>query len=241
MEKKVYDMHDDFEESFWYVEVRNDLLDGLMEKLNLGENARIADLGCGTGRHYKTLSKHGRVTCIDNSKQAIDACKRRGAKDARVADVMKTGVKADSLDAACAMDLIEHLDDDKGFLEEMQRVLKTGGALVLTTPAFDFLWSVDDEMAHHKRRYTRKRLEKLAEDTGFKVNYISYRYFYIFLPSLIIFKLQKMKKRQTNSLEMTPGKMNNLLTRVMRRENRQIAKGRKYPFGVGIIAILKKV
>jgi len=240
MEKKVYEMHDKFEEAFWYIEVRKDLINELLNSLDLEKNSTLADFGCGPGRHYEVLSKYGNVLCVDNNKEALEACKKRGIKETLLADVTKTGIKSESLDVICAMDLMEHLEDDLKFLKDARRILKKDGIMILTTPAFEFLWSIDDELAHHKRRYTKNMLEKLAKKAGFKVELISYRYFYIFLPSLLIFQLQKLKSKKKNSLKMTPPFANKLLVKIMRHENKKIAGGKGYPFGVGLIALLRK-
>jgi len=239
MEHQIYELHDGFTEDFWYVIVRKDLLDKSIRKLK-SKKLKLADIGCGVGRHYSTLSKYGRVFCIDNSKEAIAACKKRGIKDAILGDAINTKLDSESIDVVCALDIIEHLDDDLGFLKEVYRILKPGGKLILTFPAFNFLWCVDDEIAHHKRRYTTQSFKKLVKNTKFKFDKLSYRYFFIFLPSVFMFFFQKLKKDKVGSLSMSPKFLNKFLVKIGVFENSLTTKGVSLPFGVSIFASLEK-
>lgn len=239
MENKIYEMYDNFDEQFWYIQIRRDLLDKSIKNLN-SKKLTIADIGCGVGRHYNTLSKYGEVLCIDNNKNAVSACKKRGIKDVILADALNTKIKSESVDVACALDIIEHIENDLDFLNELYRILKPGGKLILTFPAFDFLWSVDDDMAHHKRRYTKKSFKILVNKTEFKINKLSYRYFFIAVPTIAMFFLQKIKKKKVNSLSMSPNFLNKFLIKIGNLENSLITKGITLPFGVSMFAILEK-
>jgi len=239
METKVYNMHDEFDEDFWYVKVRNDLIEKTIPYYAT-DNLNIVDMGCGTGRQFDLLAIYGDVYCVDNNKKAIEACKKRGAEKLIFADVSDTKIKSKSIDYVVALDLIEHLDDDKGFLDEAYRILKPGGKLILTFPAFKSLWSVDDDMAHHKRRYTKKSFRNLVKSTDFKIKKLSYRYFFISIPSMFLFLLQKIKRKKVNSLNMSPRFLNRFLTAIGNFENSLITKNIGMPFGISIFSVLKK-
>jgi ubiquinone/menaquinone biosynthesis C-methylase UbiE len=91
-----------------------------------------------------------------------------------------------------ALELIEHMDDDKGFLGELYRVCKPEGHILLLTSAYKLLWSQHDEIVHHKRRYTRKQVEALLHASRFKVVSSSYVNTFLFSPILVIRLVQRL-------------------------------------------------
>src|SRR6185312_3944233 len=80
--------------------------------------------------------------------------------------LLEMPVAQDSFDFAVTLDVIEHLEDDLGALRELRRTVVPGGALLVTVPAYQWLWSGHDEINHHHRRYTRGSLQKVAEQAG---------------------------------------------------------------------------
>jgi SAM-dependent methyltransferase len=75
----------------------------------------------------------------------------------------------DEFEAAGAFDVIEHVDDDRRVLEQLHRCLRAGGGLLLTVPQHRWLWGPSDELARHKRRYTRAELEAKVRAAGFSI------------------------------------------------------------------------
>ncbi|MBW3012544.1 class I SAM-dependent methyltransferase, partial [Candidatus Woesearchaeota archaeon] len=181
----------------------------------------------------------GDVYGVDLNKDAISQCKKLGYKKLELKDITSLKYK-NYFDVVIAIELIEHIKDDFSALQKINSYMKKDGLLVITAPAFNFLWSRDDELAHHARRYSRKRLRKLVSKSGVKIIHMGYRYVKLFFPALFVFSMQKLGRKRKNSLEYTPGFMNNLLLWYMRIENKLILKGFKFLFGVGLICIAKK-
>ncbi len=237
MEESNFDEYDKFPPGFWYIHSRRDLLERLLSEQKAG---KILDLGCGTGFNYETLEKHGEVFNLDIDSRALKSCEEKGITNLYCADATKTPFDDSTFDVVVAIELLEHIQDDEGAVEEIRRILKPGGRLVFTVPANEKLWSSDDELAHHQRRYTKESIQKLL-GKNFTKKYLGYRYFFIYLPSIAVFKFQKAqskkKGKQVNSLTMTPRPLNFLLRSVMSFENLLISKGVRFPFGIGLVGV----
>jgi SAM-dependent methyltransferase len=131
--------------------------------------ARVLDLGCGTGM---TLLELPRVYCglgLDPSPEALAFCRGRGLERLARGSAIDLPLSDASVHAVLALDIVEHIDDDRRALSEIARVLRPDGVAVITVPAFPFLWSAHDEALHHKRRYTRSTLERALADAGLAV------------------------------------------------------------------------
>jgi len=101
--------------------------------------------------------------------------------------VLDMAFAADSFDLAVSLDVIEHLDDDLAALRELRRVVAPGGALLVTVPAYQWLWSGHDEINHHHRRYTRRTLQRAAEQAGWKQARTTY-FNSLLLPAAIVLR-----------------------------------------------------
>jgi 2-polyprenyl-3-methyl-5-hydroxy-6-metoxy-1,4-benzoquinol methylase len=86
----------------------------------------------------------------------------------------------EEFDSICAFDVLEHIDEDKLVLKNMYKCLKPGGFLFITVPACKKLWSITDEFAKHRRRYSSKELKEKVESSGFKVLKLSYFMTFLF-------------------------------------------------------------
>jgi SAM-dependent methyltransferase len=135
----------------------------------LPRGGRVLDLGCGTGMTLQELPLAYRGMGLDPAPEALAFCRGRGL--ARLARGSATDLPlADaSVDGVLALDIVEHIEDDRRALAEIARVLRPHGVAVITVPAFPSLWSAHDEALHHKRRYTRAALERALADAGLSV------------------------------------------------------------------------
>jgi hypothetical protein len=145
-----------------------------------------------------------------------------------------------------ALDVIEHVDDDMGILVSLFDVMKPGGHLIVTVPAFDALWSEHDEINHHKRRYRSPQIRHLMEEAGFEVERVSYCNTALYLPVLLTRKAKNAwrtvaHRRSTepralqSDLGDYPKPVNDLLFALMRAETRLMDR-MDMPFGVSILA-----
>ena len=131
-----------------------------------GARPTILDIGCGTGGFLEGLEGRGRETGLDFSPLALDFCRRRGFRRLGRADVRQLPVRSGAVDLVTAIDLVEHIRDDRGLLGEFERVLKPGGHAVISVPAHPTLWSPHDVALHHFRRYTADGLRDAVEGAG---------------------------------------------------------------------------
>ena len=110
----------------------------------------------------------GEVTGVDAFPEAIELCRERGLDNVLEAPVEELPFEPGSFDLMFATDVIEHLDDDVLALRELRRVAADGARLVLTVPAYGWLWSDHDVSVHHRRRYTADRLRESVRAAGWR-------------------------------------------------------------------------
>lgn len=167
----------------WWWAGRQELIKNLLIPNN---PEKILDIGCGTGEtltFLKTQFPKASLQGVDLSPEAVKFTQKRGHR-ARISEATNLPFKDGSFDSVLLLDVIEHIDDDNSVIKEAKRVLKSGGIIILTAPALQFIWSAFDVNQGHFRRYTRRRLIELAEKNNMKVNFLSY--FNFFLSPVII-------------------------------------------------------
>src|SRR4029077_5669995 len=141
------------EDRHWWYQGRRRVLQQAIARLGLPAHAHILDAGCGSGRNMLDLAHHGIVTGVELSPTSVQLARDRGAGEVLEGSVMDMPFDAASFDLTVRLDVIEHLADDVSALRELRRVTKPSGALLVTVPAYQWLWSGHDEINHHHRRY----------------------------------------------------------------------------------------
>ncbi|MBI3740653.1 MAG: class I SAM-dependent methyltransferase, partial [Chloroflexi bacterium] len=145
-----------------------------MDRVVARDHAEILDVGCGAGNMIHHLARYGRVRGIEVDARPVAQAIARGY-DVRQGDATRGIDFPDaSFDLVTALDVIEHVDDDAAILREAHRVLRANGTLAITTPAFQALWSHNDVLNGHKRRYAARDLRARVERAGFRVHRLSY-------------------------------------------------------------------
>ena len=202
-------------------------------------NIRILDVGCGTGANLEMLSQFGSAEGVDVSDEALDFCRQKGLTVQKgLAETLP--YDDGSFDITTALDVIEHLDDDVAGLKEMHRVTKSGGYSLIFVPAFMWLWGVQDDISHHRIRYTRKQIVERIEKAGFKVERATYANFTFFAPVLggrTLMKLTGIKPESENNINISA--LNGLFGKLFSAE-RFWLKNLDFPFGVSIVVVARK-
>jgi len=147
----------------------------------------------------------------------------------------------ESFDITTALDVIEHLDDDIAGLKEMYRVTKNGGYSLIFVPAFMWLWGVQDDVSHHRIRYTKKQIVERLEKAGFEIERASYANITFFAPILAgrsFMKLTGIKPESENNVNIPA--LNGILGKLFAAEKFWL-KNFNFPFGVSIVIVAKKV
>jgi ubiquinone/menaquinone biosynthesis C-methylase UbiE len=237
-----------FEDSYWWFVARRKLIASLLRDLNLPGSIDILDIGCGTGAMLDELQNFGAVTGADFSPEALSFCRKRGERgssDYRLvrADIRSLPFADASFDIVTAMDIVEHIDRDKDAMSEILRVLKPGGRLLATVPAYMELWSEHDDALHHHRRYTAASFRDLARRAGFAVDKLSYTVTALFPLIWLVRTLSRLKRKNGESPKAdvvpVPDSVNNLLLSLSNAESALVRRV-SLPFGVTVVAVARK-
>jgi len=171
------------ETGYWWFAGRRAIIAQLLTKARdeiKSSSPRLLDIGCGTGANLPMLRDFagmGSIVGADFSPLALQFAQSHPAsQNVRLvrADGLKLPFADDSFDIVTMLDVLEHLSDDCLALQEVRRVLRPGGALVWSVPAYQKLWSAHDEALHHFRRYEFRALQKLMRVQGFAVRRLSF-------------------------------------------------------------------
>ena len=230
------------ETGHWWFLGRRAILADALRRLDLPEGAEILEVGCGTGGNLPMLTESGRVFAmeLDDRARAI-AASRHGAQ-AEIAEGACPGRIAfpgRRFDLICMFDVLEHIAEDLATLEAMRARLAPGGRLLISVPAYPWLWGVHDEYLHHQRRYTARGLKRLAADAGYAVANLTYFNTLLFpLAALARFKDRVVKPAAATGAAMPSPGLNSLFASVFGFE-RHLLKAMNLPFGVSLLATLE--
>ena len=144
--------------SSWWFKGRKDMLADMMgEYFGIVGGCRVLDIGCGTGSNIAALARIGKATGVDNSKTAVEYCRKTGI-EARLGSALKLPFESGIFDVAVMADVLEHIGNEKKAIAEARRVLRKDGILIITVPAYQALFSYHDRAVGHKRGYSKKSL-----------------------------------------------------------------------------------
>lgn len=247
MELAEYRVMYEIETTYWWFVARRDLV---REWIAADARARgekpgdwsVFDIGCGTGANGLMLEEFGRVHGTDMSQEALTLSRERGHSRLARCRIENLCFADDAFDAITALDMLEHVDDDLGGMKELYRVCKPGGTLLVTVPAYGFLWSEHDEALHHRRRYTASELRNKLSVSGFEVERISYFISFLFFPVLAMRFWQNLFKRSVSpktDLVLLPAFVNQCLIWLLAFE-RWMTRFINFPVGVSIICTARK-
>ncbi len=230
------------EDQHWWYRGRRTVLDVVIAGLGLPEGARILDAGCGSGRNMVELAHYGSVTGIELSETSVALARERGAGEVVAGSVLEMPFADESFDLVVSLDVIEHLEDDLSALRELRRTVAPGGSLLVTVPAYQWLWSGHDEINHHHRRYTRRSLQRVAEQAGWQQARTTY-FNSLLLPVAIVLRvLDRINTKTTESsldLWIPPEPLNWVLERPLALEAALIKRGGRIPAGLSLLAVFR--
>jgi len=238
MRNEEYEKLYNHEENHWWFKGTRKILFTLLNKFEKRENLKVLDAGCGTGIIVKNLEKYGEAQGIDISDEAIKFCKERNI-NVEKGSVEELPFEDNTFDLITSIDVIYHkwVNDDKKALQEINRTLKPDGRLLIQVASYNFMKSNHDEAVFTERRYTKKQLRNLLEQSGFKIEKITYSNTILF-PIALIKRLTE-KKKQESEVKPVSNLTNKILTKVLNFEAK-LLKNINFPFGLSIIAIVKK-
>ena len=230
------------EGSYWWYIARRSLAEELLiAEINRRDSVRMLDVGCGTGANAIAFERLAPTVGIDSSMDALHFCRKRGLQRVTLTPLEDLPFGSGSFDIITALDVLEHSDDDLRCLREIHRVLKPRGLVLITVPAYGFLWSEHDEALKHRRRYTAHELRNKLTVTGFEVVRTSYFISTLFVPILALRIWQGLRKDSTHprtSIQVLPNWLNSALVGLLGLE-RKLFHRINIPFGVSIVGLAR--
>jgi SAM-dependent methyltransferase len=203
---------------------------------------RLLDYGCGTGYGLSLLAEFGTVMGADLATASALEFRRPGPYPVLDAE-RDLGRYAGTFDVVTAFDVLEHLADDVVGLRRLRDLLAPGGQLVLTVPAYDLLWSGEDVISAHHRRYTRRLLERTCRAAGLEVLFVSY-FNLALLPAIATMiwarRLVDRNWAARSNVEPVPAWLNRCLEAVSAFETRRVGDERlRLPAGASLVCRLR--
>lgn len=236
----------ELETTYWWFVGRRIILAETIQRHVASPVNQALDIGCGTGGNFPVLSRFSAtVIGLDTSPQALDYCRVRGWNTVDL--IQKDGLLrfADkTADLVTLLDILEHVRDERPLLGEILRVLRPNGLLIVTVPAFQFLWSEHDVALHHYRRYTRHNLTRLLTNEGFEVLSASYVITFSF-PIIILYRVIKgamnvlRPHASKSSYVRLPRLLNAFFIHVLAWESKLLAYI-TFPFGTSVLIVATK-
>ena len=239
MHKDIYKQIYKVEENHWWYKSERDILLSLFRIYS--KKGLLLNAGCGTGITSSFLKKQTNVINIDISERAIKYSLKRNNTNHIICDCSKLPFKDNIFDTIIADNVIEHIDNDFSVIIEFERTLKTEGTIILSVPTYNFLWTLHDTFAHHKRRYDKNMMNELVKQSNLRIARIFYWNFILFF-LIVLFKVKNKFFKTLNIGLKQPHKiLNNILIKILRFEYYLVIRHNlNPPFGVSLFAVIKK-
>ena len=241
---KIYREED---KNFWF-RSRNSIISSLVKKIIIEkEHVNFLEIGCGTGYVLKGLSQLRNIE-LQGSDLYLQGLKyaRKRLPGIELIQVDAANIPFEkTFDVVGAFDVLEHIENDRKVMHQVNSALRQNGYFIISVPQHPFMWSYLDDMAFHKRRYTRKEIKHKLIESGFKITFIT-SFIFLLFPMMMISRFLKKKKSvrydvNTQMAELKlPQVINSLFYFIMKIEELLIRSGLSLPFGGSLIVVARK-
>jgi SAM-dependent methyltransferase len=230
------------ESTHWWFHARRKILGCIIETLGLPRRARILEVGSGTGGNLLMLSCHGTVSALemDENARRLSSEKTHGQFTIRAGNCPDSiPFQGEQFDLVCMFDVLEHIEEDVATLSALRKHLAPGGRMLITVPAYQWLWSAHDVCLHHKRRYTRRSLRGVFEQSGLRIDRLTY-FNTLLLPLAALARLKDRvsSRRKSTGTEIPPRLINSTLNAIFASE-RHVLACFNLPAGVSLLGIVR--
>ncbi|KKR25920.1 MAG: Methyltransferase type 11 [Microgenomates group bacterium GW2011_GWC1_39_7] len=248
MKDIAYELMYESEQNHWWDKARRKIVFGLIKQYCHASvvKPKILDLGCGMGIMAKESESVGDYHGIDVSERAVNFCRQRGVKNIRQGDALHIPYPDGYFDIVLLMDVIEHIEDDSGVIAEARRVLRPHGIVIITAPAFQFLWGSTDVTHQHYRRYRLKELKLKLKEENLSILKASYLNTFLSLP-IVFFRMAakylhlSMKSENELSRQMVNNiwVINKIFYIIFSMES-ILLRYINFPFGISVVVVGRK-
>ncbi|HEY8099064.1 MAG TPA: class I SAM-dependent methyltransferase [Methylobacter sp.] len=229
------------ESEHWWFVGRRQIIASVLSRLFPSDKIDVLEVGCGTGGNLAMLSEFGLVTAVEKNSWAAEYTRDRMDIRANVlsADFLELDFADRKFDLICAFDVLEHLPDDVDALQRMAEMLADNGRILVTVPAYQWLWSNHDRKLHHYRRYNRNELIGKINQLPLKIELISYFNFLLFPLSVCLRGLDAiLVKDWSSQTSHVSGFLNTILLKMFSAE-RLLLRHARLPFGLSLLVVLR--
>lgn len=240
------------EKNFWF-RSRNNVIQSLFKKYVGKQQTEVLEIGCGTGYVLKGLEARFPAYQLRGSEIHLEGIRFAQQRLPNVEFIQLDATDLpyqNEFDTIGAFDVLEHIEEDEKVMREVEKSLKPNGHFIISVPQYQWMWSINDDIAFHKRRYHRKELKSKLQKAGFDVKYIGSFVFTLF-PMMYISRLlrgknekksmdmEEVRKIAVNELKLNPV-INSIFLGLMKIDELLIKAGISLPFGGSLIAVAKK-
>jgi ubiquinone/menaquinone biosynthesis C-methylase UbiE len=229
-----------FEDHHWWFVGKRLLVSALLGDRIERPGLRVLDVGCGTGGVLAHLKGRARTIGVDRSVQALRHTAKRGVAGVACADMDKLPFGAAEFDVVLMLDVLEHFEDDRAVVAAARRVLRPGGTLLVSVPAFQTLFSEHDVVLQHFRRYTAPQVRRVLEGGGFTVRRLTYTNVVALPPAALVRGLLPrlgIRRAAGTDFRAHAPWINRLLVGVYRAEAATLRVVPRLPLGLSVAAV----
>ncbi|MEK9210652.1 class I SAM-dependent methyltransferase [Sphingomonas sp. 2378] len=242
MDRIVYDRMAAHDSTHWWYRARRDILADYLDRYGkLPQDARILEIGCGTGHNLPMLAHFGTVDAIeiDPAARAIASTRLGHAVgDAPLPEL--PGIERGAYDLIAVLDVVEHIEDDVAALAAMKACLKPGGKILIAVPAHQWMWSAHDVVNHHHRRYSKATLVAAIEKAGLRPRKLSYFNSLLFPLAAAARIAGRLTGRDDSDDSPPPAPLNKAFEAIFRLERHLVGRAPMTP-GVSIVTLAEPV